>query len=65
MGLRTEELEDELQAQELEDMQARLDAFQEDMSGGGADSEPEPEPEAEPELEPAAEPAPAARTDDL
>ena len=49
MGLRTEELEDELEMQELEDMQARLHSLDED---GSDDTEPEPAVEPEPEPEP-------------
>ena len=43
MGLRTEELEDELEKQELEDMQARLHSFGHDSD----ELEPEPEPESD------------------
>ena len=53
MGLRTEELEDELEVQELEDMQARLHDFNHDSGDGDGDegAEPEPEPEPEPEAD--------------
>jgi hypothetical protein len=53
MGLRTEELEDELEVQELEDMQARLHDFNHDSGDGDGDegAEPEPEPEAEADSE--------------
>jgi hypothetical protein len=49
MGLRVEELEDELEVQELEDLQARLHSLGEDSDDDGAELEPEPEPESEPE----------------
>jgi hypothetical protein len=51
MGLRTEELEDELEMQELEDMQARLHSVDLDEDGSD-DAEPEPAVEPEPEPEP-------------
>ena len=51
MGLRTEELEDELEVQELEDMQARLHDFNHDSGDGDGDEGAEPEPEPEPEAD--------------
>ena len=51
MGLRTEELEDELEVQELEDMQARLHDFNRDSGDGDGDEGAEPEPEAEADSE--------------
>ena len=57
MGLRTEELEDELEVQEMEDMQARIHSLRDDGDGSD-DVEPDPNPEPEPESEP-------PRTDEL
>jgi hypothetical protein len=64
MGLRTEELEDELEVQELEDMQARVHSLGGGDGDGSDDAASEPEPEPQPETEPKPEPEPP-RTDEI